>query len=140
MLATLSYIIGAVIVTLNIKHTSITRLTAYGIILMCIGMALLLSCALTDGHSIYCSLLSISAILPAVGMLVPLGKAGCMTATESHSGTTASLMKFIQTCFAIGGTVIASQINTSTSFLPIAALLIGLSIITIVAFLVWRSA
>ena len=61
--------------------------------------------------------------LMGLGILVPLGKAGCMTSNDKYAGMTSSMMKFIQTAFAITTTMVVSIINTSTTIHPLLILL-----------------
>jgi hypothetical protein len=54
-----------------------------------------------------------------LGMMVPLAKAGCMTSIVRDSGTAASFMKLVQSCFAVAMAVIMAYIS-SQSFWPLA--------------------
>lgn len=69
-------------------------------------------------------MLTLMVALFFLGMLVPLGKAGCMTAMQLHGGTTASLMKFLQSFTTVVLSYLVARVS-GLSFMPLALTFIG---------------
>jgi len=130
----IAYIIGAALIIPLLQKTEIKTIVKNNIKIMVIGSIFLIAATITKTHSHYIIIGIFILFIFASGMLVPLGKAATMDSTKKHAGTTASIMKFTQTCFALAATTITAQMNTSTTLLPIAALLIALAVIATIAF------
>ena len=128
----IGYFIGASINAACIKRCGITTLGQISLVWQSLALiGLILITLIPAFQSLWVFLSVVSLLVISAGILVPLMKAICMTVTQQHAGTCASLMKTIQTLFAIAGTSVAAIADNSQSIQPFLGLLIilaGLSI------------
>lgn len=123
MVCSSGYILGALLVPLLIQRWGIYRLMVAGVLLFFLSLLSLVVINAWQMTQMAGLLSAFFVCLMGLGMLVPLGKAGCMTSNSQYAGMTSSMMKFIQTIFVVSTTVVVSVINTSTSILPLLILL-----------------
>ena len=134
VLPTASYIAGALLVMFIIKNKNPWQLLRpCGFLLLIVALVFVVMALLNVTYStIYVILLMATLFL--VGMLVPLSKSGCMTAVTHSGGTTASLMKLLQSSTAAIISFVFASIG-SVSFLPFAVLVLVVAIvISVIAF------
>ena len=134
-----SYLIGAVIVSLYIRKKGQVVLTRLGISLFLIATLLLVLVAFIVPHSLFLFVLCSTLIVLGLGMLVPLGKTGCMMALDRYNGTTASLMKFIQSFGVVISISIISHLNTSTSLFSMVCFFLVCSVVCVISVRIFRS-
>lgn len=122
--STLAYIVGALVVMFFIQRwpADHMRRSAMGL-LWCSNIVLLLQ-GLLSYLNMSLILFTFILLLFSLGMLLPLCKSACMQTAKRLSGTTASLMKFIQTMGSIVMTALCSVISVSQSLLPLSVLFV----------------
>ena len=94
-LPALSYVLGALTVMLCVKNYGPWRLIRMSVGCFVVVLLVFWVAQLLFAKPVLLVLLLVM-LMYVLGMLVPLGKSGCMTALSQYGGSTASLMKFIQ--------------------------------------------
>jgi DHA1 family bicyclomycin/chloramphenicol resistance-like MFS transporter len=132
-----SYVVGALIVMLIIKNNNPWQLLRpCGISLFAISIVFVFLAAFNLANSVvYIIMLMLAMLL--IGMLVPLGKSGCMTAMQYSGGITASLMKLIQSVAATLMSFAFAAVS-SASFLPFAILMLMVTCAMVITSLVFN--
>jgi len=133
LISTISYASGAVLVSQLIHRSGIAKLVKIATIISVFGSIFTLFIALLKVNNKALVLMPYIVLLLGIGMLVPLGKAGCMTALHKYAGTAASIMKFGQTVFSLIMISVAAGLNTSSTLLPISILLLAGTISSFIA-------
>ncbi|MAR84121.1 MAG: hypothetical protein CMF55_04955 [Legionellales bacterium] len=124
----LSYLTGAIVNASLIHRWTIKQLSTISQALQIIaslGLVLLILIPNLDTLLLFMSVMIILTL--SAGISVPLNKAICMTSTEQFAGTCASLMKTIQTLFAVVATSIAAISDNSQNIV----IFLGLMLIII---------
>ena len=110
----LSYLTGAIINATLIHHWTIKQLCSISQVLQIIAsLGLVLLILIPSLHTLILFMSVMITLTLSVGISVPLNKAVCMTSTEQFAGTCASLMKTIQTLFAVVATSVAAISDNS---------------------------
>lgn len=136
MLCSSGYLLGSLVIPVFITAQGISRLMVMGISLFFMSVLLMFILYIVHLNSETLIVAVFLLCLFGLGMLVPLGKAGCMTSNDHYAGMTSSLMKFIQTLFVVATTSIVSILNTSTTLLPVFILLTVSLLIAMLGFIV----
>ena len=84
-----------------VRRIDLFKLVSIAITLFVLACCALLLDAVLFQQTFVLAILSLMLGLFALGALVPLGKSSCMISTSSYPGTTASMMKGLQTASAI---------------------------------------
>ena len=122
--STLAYIVGALAVMFFIQRWPANHMRRCAMGLLWGSNFMLLLQGLLSYLNVSLLLFTFILLLFALGMLLPLCKSACMQTAKRLSGTTASLMKFIQTMGSIIMTALCSIISVSQSLLPLSMLFI----------------
>lgn len=123
LVSSFSYIVGTVLVSQFIQKIGPHKIVLTGIIIALFGSIILLGLSLLHVRNIPLILVSLIILILGLGLVIPASKAGAMTTFTSHSGSAASLMKFTQIVIAVLFTLIAAELPSSTSMIPLAILI-----------------
>ncbi len=135
MLATsFTYILGTLYNSYRIKNQAPKKIVSRGITVALAGGVLLWVTVYLDKYQFAAIVTGFSLFMLGAGIILPACKAGAMTVFKAHGGTTASIMKFIQTVGCILITVITAQLHVAKHITPVMILFTLLTALILVLF------
>ncbi|MBV52652.1 MAG: hypothetical protein CL816_01140 [Coxiellaceae bacterium] len=125
----LSSLTGAIINATLIHRWTIKQLSIISQVLQIIvSLGLVLLILIPKLHTLSLFMSVMITLTLSAGISVPLNKAICMTSTEQFAGTCASLMKTIQTLFAVVATSIAATLDNSQNIVMLLGLMLVMTL------------
>ncbi len=125
----LSYLAGAILNASLIHRWTIKQLSTISQALqITASLELVLIILIPSLHTLLLFTSVMIILTLSAGISVPLNKAICMTSTEQFAGTCASLMKTIQTLFAVVATSIAAISDNSQNIMIFLALMLVMTL------------
>lgn len=135
----LTYIIGTIYNSVAQKHFDSSKILFRGLIISSIGLLFAFILTVLEIHTLWLLILAFSIFMFGNGLISPAAKAGAMHVFTNHSGKSASLMKFTQMLGCVVITALASQLHSTTSIVPISALLLTVTLLALVSYLVFTA-
>ena len=125
----LSSLTGAIINAILIHRRKIKQLSIISQVLQIIAsLGLVLLILIPNLHTLPLFMSVMITLTLSAGISVPLNKAICMTSTEQFAGTCASLMKTIQTLFAVVATSTAAILDNSQNIVMLLGLMLVMTL------------
>ena len=109
------------------------------ILISLIGITTMLVVTMLKIQSLMPIMISLSAFMFGIGLVLPATKAGAMQVFDKRSGLAASMMKFTQTLGCVLITLAVAQLHSGKSLLPMTLLLTASIAIALVIF-IWLNA